>query len=155
MDGEKKMNHNGRLRTKIPDVAGSVSELTHDVIELSELQAKLLVLDIKRSSRRTRSCLILAVVGICFLLGTIPVALAALAQLLVEQLDWTQSAAFGVAALVGLGLAAIAAGIAWGILKSGLISLERSREEFARNFDWLKSTLKNRGQSAADTPHSY
>jgi hypothetical protein len=156
MDGEKKMNGNGRLRTKIPDVAGSVSDLTHDVVELTELQAKLLMLDVKKSSRRTRTCLILAIVGICFLLGTIPVALAALAQLLVEQLGWSQAAAFGVAALAGLVLAGLAAGAAWGIIKSGLMSLERSREEFSRNIDWLKSTLKNRGQQpAADKPRSY
>lgn len=145
------MNGNGRLRTKMPDVAGSVSELTHDVIELSELQAKLFVLDVKKSSRRTRTCLILAVVGVCLLLGTIPVALFALAQLLVEQLQWSQSAALGVATLVGLALAAIAAGTAWGIVKSGLVSLQRSREEFGRNIDWLKSTLRTRGRPADQT----
>jgi hypothetical protein len=73
MDGETKMNGNGRLRSKVPDVAGSVSGLTHDVIELSELQAKLFMLDLKRSSQRTRTCLILAVVSACLLLGTIPI----------------------------------------------------------------------------------
>ncbi len=143
------MNGNGRLRTKMPDVAGSVSELTHDVIEISELQAKLFVMDVKKSSRRTRTCLVLAVIGACLLLGTIPVALFALAQLLVEQLQWSQSAALGAATLVGLVLAASAAGAAWAMVKSGLVSLQRSREEFARNIDWLKSTLRNRGQAAA------
>jgi uncharacterized membrane protein YqjE len=152
MDGETKMNGNGRLRTKIPDVAGSFSELTHDVIELSELQAKLFVLDVKKSSQRTRTCLVLGVVAICFLLGTIPVALMALAQLLVEQLQWPQSAALGVAALAGLALAAIAAGVAWGMIKGGLVSLERSREELSRNMEWLKSTLRSRGQPTTDKP---
>jgi uncharacterized membrane protein YqjE len=150
MDGETKMNHNGRLHTKIPDVAGSVSGLTHDVIELSELQTKLFVLDIKNGSRRLRTCLILAVVGACFLLGTIPVALLALAHVIVEQLDWAQSVALGAAALAGLLLAAIIAGTAWGILKSGLFSLEQSREELRRNLDWIKSTLRNRAQPATE-----
>jgi hypothetical protein len=134
----------------MPDVAGSVSGLTHDVIELAELQAKLVALDLKKSSQRTRTVLVLAILGICFVLGTIPVALTALAHLLAEQLGWAQSAAFGVAALAGIVLAAIVLGTAWAMIKSGLISLERSREELARNLDWLKSTLKSRG--AASTP---
>lgn len=155
MDGETKMNGNGRLHTKMPDVAGRVSELTHDVIELSELQAKLFMLDLKESSQRMRTCLILAIVGICVLLGTIPVALLALAYLLVEQLEWSQAAALGVATLVGIAITAIAIGAAWSIFKRGLMSLERSREELRRNIEWLKSTLRNRGQPTADKSRSY
>jgi uncharacterized membrane protein YqjE len=149
MDGETKMNGNGRLRTKMPDVAGSFSELTHDVIELTELQGKLFMLDLKKSSQRTRTVLILAIVGVCFLLGTIPVALMALAHLLMEQLGWTQAAALGVATLVGVGLAAIVLVAAWAIVKSGLISLHRSREELSRNIEWLKSTLRDREEARA------
>jgi len=145
------MNGNGRLHTKMPDVAGSVSELTHDVIELSELQAKLFTLDLKKSSQRARTVLILAIVGVCFLLGTIPVALLALAQLLAEQLEWTQSAALGTATLVGVALAAIVLGVAWAIVKSGLLSLERSREELNRNIEWIKSMLQNREEARAAT----
>jgi uncharacterized membrane protein YciS (DUF1049 family) len=155
MDGETTMNGNGRLHTKMPDVAGSVSELTHNVIELSELQARLLALDIKKSSRRTRTCLTLAIIGVCLLLGTMPVALLALAYLFVEQLGWSHAAALGVAALVGLVVAALVGGTAWGMVRSGLISLERSREELSRNIDWLKSTLRAHGQSAADKPRNY
>lgn len=147
------MNGNGRYPTKIPNVAASVSELTHDVIELTELQARLLMLDFKKSSERTRTCLILGVVGVCLLLGTIPVALLALAELLVEQLEWSRAAALGVATLVGLALSAIVAAVAWGYVKQGLISLDRSREELNRNIAWLKSTLRNSGEpGAADRP---
>jgi uncharacterized membrane protein YqjE len=145
------MNGNGRHRTQMPDVAGSVSGLTHDVIELAELQARLLSLDLKRSSQKTRTCLILAVIGVCLLLASIPVALLALAELLVEQLDWSRSAALGVATLAGLLLSAIFAGVAYSIVRSGLVSLDRSRDEFNRNVAWIKSTLKNRGQYSAFT----
>jgi uncharacterized membrane protein YqjE len=152
MGGEAKMNTNGRIKTDIPDVAGSFSDLTHDVIELTELQSKLLVLDIKKSSQRLQSCAILAVIGVCLLLGTFPVALLALSQVFVQQFAWSQAAALGAATLLGLLLTAAAAGAAWSIFQSGVISLNRSREEFSRNVDWLKSTLKNRGQSTADHP---
>jgi len=130
----------------MPDVAGSVSGLTHDVIELGELQSQLLMLDLKKSSQRARTCFILATIGICLLLGSIPVALLALAEVLVEQLDWTRSAALGVAFLAGLVLSAIFAGAGYAMLRSGLFSLQRSRKELHNNIAWIKATLRNRGQ---------
>ena len=156
MDGETKMNGNGRYCTKPPNVAASVSELTNDVIELTELQAQLFVLDLRKSAHKARTCLILSVVGICLLLGSIPVALMALAYLLVEQFAWSRAAGFGVATLVGLLLSAMVVGVAWGYIKDGLVSLDRSREELNRNIAWLKSTLRKRGQAhAADKPLRY
>jgi hypothetical protein len=146
MAGETKMRHNGRFATQVPDVAASVSGLTHDVIELSELQAKLFMLDVKKSSQQARTCLVLAIVGICFLLASIPVALFALAELLVEQLDWSRAGALGVATVVGLALSAAFAGAAYALIRSGLLSLQRSREEFNRNVAWIKSMLRNREQ---------
>jgi hypothetical protein len=143
------MNRNGRFAAEMPNVAGDVCDLTHDVIELSELQTRLLLLDIKKSTQRTRTCLILAVVAACLLLGSIPVALYALARVFVEFLEWPESASFGLAALIGLVIAAIIGGAAYAIVKSGLFSLDRSREEFSRNIAWIKMTLKDRGQMRA------
>jgi uncharacterized membrane protein YqjE len=145
------MSSNGRNRTPMPDVAGSVSGLTHDVIELAELQTQLFKLDLKKSTQKTRTCLILAVIAACLLLASLPVGLMALAALLVEQLEWSQSAALGVATLVGLVLAGIFAGAAYGIVRSGLISIQRSRDEFNRNIAWIKSTLKDQGRYRAFT----
>lgn len=145
------MNGNGRHRTQMPDVAGSVSELTRDVIELGELQTQLLLLDLKKSSQKMRTCLILAIIAVCLLLASLPVALFALAELLHEQLEWSRAAAFGVATLTGLLLSAIFAGVAYSIVRNGLLSLERSRDEFNRNIAWIKSTLRNRGQYSAFT----
>jgi uncharacterized membrane protein YqjE len=143
------MNGNGRHRTQMPDVAGSVSGLTHDVIELAELQTQLFMLDLKKSTQKTRTCLILAVVAVCLLLASLPVALVALAALLVEQLEWSQAASLGVATLVGLVLAGIFAGAAYGIVRSGLISIRRSKDEFNRNIAWIKSTLKEQRRYSA------
>jgi hypothetical protein len=143
------MNGNGRMREKGPNMAASVSDLTHDVIELSELQIQLLKLDLQKSSQRTRTCLVLAVLGACLLLGAIPVALLALAELLVAQLAWSRAAGLCVATLVGLALAAVALIAAWVRIHNGLISLQRSRDELQRNIDWIKSTLRSRGQPHA------
>jgi uncharacterized membrane protein YqjE len=149
VDGEKEMKENGRHQVQTAGVADSVSGLAHDVVELGELQAQLLMSELKKSSQKTRTCLILAVIGICLLLASVPVALLALAEVLVEQLDWSRSAALGVATLVGLLLSAAFAGAAYAILRSGLFSLQRSRAEFNQNIAWIKSTLRNREQYRA------
>jgi uncharacterized membrane protein YqjE len=143
------MTGNGRYHDpgKTPNVAASVSDLTHDVIELSELQVQLLTLDVKQSVEKARACLVLAVVGACMLLGTIPVALLAFAALLAEQLGWSYAAAGAMAAFVGLLIAGVVLGVAWSYIKKGLVSFDRSREELRRNVAWLKSTLRTRGQA--------
>jgi uncharacterized membrane protein YqjE len=141
------MTGNGRYHGKTPNVAASVSDLTHDVIELSELQVKLASLDAKQSVANLKACVVMAVIGAAVLLGTIPVALLAVAAVFVERLEWPTDAAIGVAIGIGLLLAAIVLGVAYSYVKSGLVSFERSREELQRNVAWLKSTLKTRGHA--------
>jgi uncharacterized membrane protein YqjE len=139
------MTGNGRYHGKTPNVAASVSDLTHDVIELSELQVQLLSLDARQSVAKAKACLVMAVIGASVLLGTIPVALLAIAALLVDLLEWPYSAAIGVATGIGLVLAAIVLAVAYRYVKNGLVTFDRSREELQRNIAWLKSTLKTRG----------
>jgi len=144
--GKASMSTNGRVRTDDPNVAMSFSGLTHDAIELAELQAQLFALDVKSSSRKARTSLVLAVVGLCILLGTIPVALIALAELLNEVIGWPTAAGYGVATLVGL---LISAGIllaAWASIRQGIVTMQRSRDELTKNIAWLKSSLRSRAQ---------
>jgi hypothetical protein len=144
------MNTDGRVKTERPNVATSFSELTHDAIELAELQAQLLALDIKETSQSTKTSLILAIVGSCLLLGTIPIALIAMAELLIEQLDWSHSASYGVATLVGILVSAGILATAFARFRSGISSMKRSREELSRNIAWIKTSLRSRaGASTA------
>jgi uncharacterized membrane protein YqjE len=143
------MTGNGRYHGKTPNVAASVSDLTHDVIELSELQAQLFALDARQSMQKAKACLVLAVVGACLLLGTIPVALLTIAALLVEQLEWSYAAGAAAATFIGLLITGIVLGVAWTYVRKGLVSIDRSRDELRRNVAWLKSTLRTRGQAAS------
>jgi uncharacterized membrane protein YqjE len=143
------MTGNGRYTSngKLPNVAASVSDLTHDVIELSELQVQLLTLDAKHSMEKARACLIMGVIGVAMLLGTIPVALLTIAALLVEQLGWSYAAGAGVATLIGLIVTGVVVGVAYNYVKNGLVSFDRSRDELRRNIAWLKTTLRTRGHA--------
>jgi hypothetical protein len=144
------MNTNGRVRDGEPNVTASFAELAHDVIELTELQAQLFALDVKETAQKTRTSMILTVVGASVLLGSIPVALFALAELFVEQLGWSQAAGFAVATLVGLVLSGSILAAGWLLFKSGLNTMQRSREELSRNIAWIKSSLRTRPMAVGD-----
>jgi hypothetical protein len=138
------MNTNGHVRTNEPDVAASFADLTHDVIELAELQTKLLKLDVKETSQKAQTSAILAVAGACVLLGTIPVLLCTVAYLLIEFAQWPHWAGFGVATLVGLVIGGGVLAAAYAKFKNGIGSMERSSEELRRNIEWVKSSLRSR-----------
>jgi len=149
------MNTNGRVRDEEPNVATSFSGLAHDVIELGELQAQLFVHDVKSTIQKTRTSLLLGVVGACVLLGSVPVLLFALAELFVEQFGWTQSAGFAVSAIVGIAASAGILAAAWNRLSVGLNSMQRSRDEFSRNIAWIKSSLRSQATTKPDVNRTY
>jgi hypothetical protein len=160
MDCETKMNTNGRVRDEVPNVATSFSGLAHDVIELGELQAQLFVHDVKCTTRKTRTSLILGVVGVCILLGSVPVLLIALGELFIEQFGWSQSAGLAVSALIGIAVSLGILALGWNRFNVGLDSIQRSRDEFSRNIAWIKASLRSqpppmvdvKRTSKADTP---
>lgn len=147
------MSTNGRARTNEPNVASSFAGLTHDVIELAELQSQLLAIEARQTAQRTRMSLILATVGVCFLLGSISIALIELAELLLAWTEWPRAACYGISTLVGLALSIGLVVAAWLQFKSGIKQLDRSRDELSRNIAWVKSSLRSRADrnpTAAD-----
>jgi len=148
------MSTNGRVRPEDPNVATSFSGLAHDAIELAELQAQLLSLDVKSTSRNARGAFVLTVVGASFLLSSISVGLFALAEVLVEKLSWSHSAADIVAALIGIVLGGAVLVVAWRLWLSGIGSLKRSRDELTRNIAWIKSSLRKRADTTTDMERS-
>jgi hypothetical protein len=142
MDGQTEMSINGKAGAKRVNVVADFSELAHDVIELSELQAKLLALDVKATTRRMRAAIAFAIVGACILLGSVPVVLMIAAEALVEFAAWSRTASTALAAAIGLLLSAIVLAIAWQRLKTMLTAFDRSREELSRNLLWLKTSLQ-------------
>ena len=146
LDGETQMNTNGRVNGEEPNVVASFAGLSHDVIELAELQAELFALDVKDTSQGARTALLLSAAGILVLLGSIPVALVTIAVLLVEQFGWSNAAGFGAATAVGILLGAGILAAAWARFRTSLVTLHRSRDELRRNIAWVKTSLRNRAQ---------
>lgn len=149
MDNQAKMTTNGRANRNGPSVTASFSELTHDVIELAELQAQLLALDVKETSLSTRTSVLLLIAGMGILLGSIPIALIAFAEVLIEQASWSHALSYAVSTLLGLALSAGLMLTAYSRFKNGVGALRRSREELSRNVAWIKSNLRSRATGAA------
>lgn len=141
------MSTNGRARTDKPNVATSFGDLAHDVIELTELQAELFATDVRDTSRSVRLGVALGAAGVVLFLGSVPVLLAAVAYLLIEQRGWSHAAGFGAATFVGLLLSGGVLAAAWRWLRMSVVTLHRSRDELKRNIAWVKSSLRNRAPS--------
>ena len=74
--------------------------------------------------------------------GTVPVALMVVAELLAQAAGLSRAASFSIAALGGFGVA-VALGVAgWSRIRGVGRVFERSREELARNMNWIKQSLK-------------
>jgi Putative Actinobacterial Holin-X, holin superfamily III len=151
MDGETQMSTtNGRVREEEPNVATSFAGLAHDVIELGELQAQLFVHDVKSTTQKTRTSLLLGVIGACVLLGSVPVLLFALGEWIAERTGWPLSGGLAVAAAVGIAASAAILAAGWNRLSVGLNSMQRSRDELRRNIAWIKSSLRSQTASKPD-----
>lgn len=146
------MSSNGAPTGKEPAIGRSLSGLAHDVIELGELQSRLLLMDVRASSRRIRTTLVLAAVAAVVLLGCIPVALTSLAEYLIVAAEWTRPVAMLAATTAGLVVSGLLFGLTWARWQTGFATFDRSRDEFHHNVDWLKSNLRKKSESPNPWP---
>jgi uncharacterized membrane protein YqjE len=129
-------------------VVGNIAELGNDVATLAELQLRLAALDFRESLARAAWPLALGAVGLALGLGSLPVALIGLAELLAAGLAIGRGWSLLIVALAALVLASAAATIAALRLGPSFASFRRSREELERNLAWIRTVLLYSGRSA-------
>ena len=129
----------------------SVRQLGGDVLNLMELQAELLQVDVREWVQSfIRPLVALAIAGIVAL-GSIPIALISLGYFLEASTELPMWGAMLTAAGAGLGLAAAAAGMGIWLLKRDRAMLHRFSTELRKNVRWLREMLHHSpGSSAAD-----
>ncbi len=143
MVGETKMNRrNGSTPSPPNGVAKDMGELTHDIVSLAELQFELFRSDCRDGLKRMLIPVALLLVAGIVAAGTVPIALILIAELLAQAAGLSRAAAFSIAALSGLIIAAAIAVVGWSTLRGVVRVFERSREELARNMTWIKHALK-------------
>jgi len=131
-------------------MSSSVRQLGSDVITLVELQAELLQVDVREWIQSFIRPLIALIAAAIILLATAPVALMSIGYLLAATTELPLWGAMMSAAGVGLGLAAMSAGIGVWLLRRDRRILHRFSAELRKNVQWLKETLRSSPATNAD-----
>ena len=136
-------------------VVRNTGELLQDLLTLGELQARLLIIDVREGTSRLLWPLVLLVVGAALALGCWPVALIALAMTLVEITTLTTAQAFGVALASGIVLTALVTGVGWSLLRQQTGLFDRSLSEWQQNVKWTKNAMRRLGRIPARAAETF
>ena len=119
-----------------------MGDLTHDIVSLAELQYELVRNDYRAGMKGLLTPVVLLLGAGIVALGTVPVALLLMAEILIQVAGLSRASALSIAALSGF-LAAVALGVVgWSQLRGVGRVFQRSREEWTRNLNWIKLALK-------------
>ena len=128
-------------------VVGNIADFGNDVATLVELQAKLAASDLKEVKDRATGYVIVLIFTGILCLGTIPIALFGVADLLSMALQIR----LGWALLITAGVALSVAGVVLAFILPRLFlafePLRRSREELVRNVSWVRTVLIHSGRA--------
>jgi uncharacterized membrane protein YqjE len=133
---------NGSPETAPGALARDVGEFAHNVLTLAELQAQLFAADVQEYGQRVLVPGLVLIGGAALGLACFPIALAALALLLIQVLGTSYATGFLVAAVVGAVLSALLCVIGWFQVRKRLAVLQRSQQELVRNLRWIKKVLE-------------
>ena len=143
MVGETIMNRrNGSTLSPPNGGAKGMGELTNDIVSLAELQFELFRIDCREGIKRMLIPGALLLFAGIVAVGTVPIALMLIAELLTQAAGLSRAAAFSIAALSGVIVALAMGVVGWSCLRGVVRVCERSREELARNIAWIKRALK-------------
>jgi hypothetical protein len=143
MDHQAKVSErNGSPSTTTNGLAQDVGEFAHNVLTLAELQAQLFASDVQECSQRVLVPALVLVAGIALGLACFPIALVAVALLLVEMFQASYAVGFLIAAAAGAVTSALLSTVGWLIVRKRAAVLGRSQEELIRNLRWLKKVIE-------------
>lgn len=137
------MNENNGTTPAPPSgVAQGMGELTHDIVALAELQWELFRSDYRAGMKGLLIPVALLLGAGIVALGTVPMVLLLLAEILVQIAGLSRVSALSIAAASGF-LMAVALGVlGWSQIRGVGRVFQRSREEWVRNLNWIKLALK-------------
>ena len=142
MDHQAQMSANGAAKSPARAVARSMGELCHDLLTLTELQARLLAVELGASARQIRLPLLVLVAGCVLGVASLPVVLAWFALFLMEVAGMTAAAAFGITALAAIIISAIL--IAGGWWRFPLLFFGHSSLLLTHRGDYISWTIRSK-----------
>ena len=145
--------HNGSVPPN--GVAKSMGELMHDIASLTELQFELFRIDCREGLKRLLIPVTLLLLAGIVAVGTVPVALILIAEVLAQVAGLSRPAAFSIAALSGLIVAAVLGVAGWSYIGGVARVFRRSREELSRNMTWIKHALERPAPTESAKPQDH
>lgn len=125
-----------------------------DVVELTELQARLLACELRDWRNRTLVTTLLFTAALIVGLSCLPAVIVGAGFLIADAIQISTGAGILLGALGGWTLAGAASALAWVRWRRQTTLLDRSRVELARNLDWIKSVLSRLGKKVASAATS-
>jgi hypothetical protein len=127
-------------------VVSNVAGFGEDLLNLAELQTRLVTLELRQNLDivKTRGAVI--AISLVVAVAALPVGLIGIGELLVSEIGWKRGyALLGVSAVSILG-AGIAMAVATLAFRRNRIGFPLSREELARNVNWVRTVLRQSGR---------
>jgi hypothetical protein len=153
MVGETIMiRHDVQVESAPNSVVKGMGGLTHDIVALAELQFELFKIDCREGLKRALGPLVVLVVAATVALGSVPILLMFVAELLVQAGGVSRAVAFAVATVVGFAVAAALGVGGWSALRKIAHIFERSSKEWTGNMAWLKHALKRSAHMESQQP---
>ena len=143
MADQATVNGNGNSKS----VVGNIADFGNDVATLVELQAKLAATDLKEVKDRATGYVIVLIFAVIVALGTIPIALFGVADLLAMALQVRLGWALLITAGIALSVTGAVLALVLPRLSSAVEPLRRSREELIRNVSWVRTVLLHSGRA--------
>jgi hypothetical protein len=130
------------------NVVSGVAEFGENLLTLAELQARLVALELQQNLEAAKIPVPVILAGAVLAVVSLPLVLAGIAELLVSELGMKRGYALLGVAVVALAIAGTAIAFAAGRFRRALAGFAISREEFARNLNWVRTVLLHSGRAA-------
>ncbi len=142
VDQKSQVNGASHRRSPVAGFAGQAAHVVGDLLELTELQARLAKADARLVISRCVRPLVILLIGLAAALASLPVLTLAGAGALQQ---WAQWPAWQAQLLIGgivSSVAVAAIGLSLSAIRRATLQFERSATELANNIAWLKSVLR-------------
>lgn len=150
MPRQAEMNGHRTDDATVGDVTSHMSGLAYDLITLTELQARLLFLDVREATRRSAITVVILTVMAVFTVSAVPVCLLGIAELIIESAGWQR----GSALLTVGGMGALGALVGAALAAKRLVKISavfaRSHQEFQENLEFVKRLVRQPGNDDSD-----
>jgi Putative Actinobacterial Holin-X, holin superfamily III len=130
------------------DVVTNIAEFGENLLTLAELQARLTAIELKRNVDAVKVSAAVILAGAVMAIAALPIALAGIAELLVSELGMRRGFALIAVAVAVFAVAGTCIAIAAGRLRNADFGFNLSREELARNLNWVRTVLLHSGRAA-------